>query len=627
MARRCKSVPSAVSLLQSRLKVEVEIKSAAIREGNDPEVSVVEVARRLAGHFPEYPDFAELFLAVERDIELALTMPMPGMVELLAHLSAKRRIVVISDTYLPASLIRELLDASGVGHFISAVYCSCEHGVSKGSGRLFRVVAEKESVALSEIMHIGDNYLNDYFRPRSMGIKARLIYDSDNLRRRSVLAALGRREHVKGWSEHAFMFRLEEGGLSRPASRSRLYHWGRQVVGPLLANFAHLLVEECIRIAPDAIFFIAREGHLLLKLYEFMADGIVGHTPSPARYLCLSRYTTFLASIRELGEREADRAVFDFAPSLSDVLLRFGVTRQEVAGLLAELDIPDDVPSRSVRENLLRLMREPRFSQIVLSRAAVLRDELAEYLRGEGFFSNRQIVLVDIGWFGSIQDLLGECFAGYDGMPLLTGLYLSLKRHRNDAGLNRKRGLVHDFRQSYPEAESLTFFPEALEFSCRANHGTTCGYQRRDDGRVVPLFRTDPQERTMDSGIREIQQGIMDCARDYLALMRLDPVDPRRLSSVLVKAYDRKLGMPDADLAATFDGFLSSEDFGTQRMKQIVQPFALRDLVNPASLRRLLIETPWREASLRKTGIPGAVPLFYAFRRFLAWHRLAGNRL
>jgi hypothetical protein len=144
---------------------------------------------------------------------------------------------------------------------------------------------------------------------------------------------------------------------------------------------------------------------------------------------------------------------------------------------------------------------------------------------------------------------------------------------------------------------------------------------------MIPLFRADPQERAMDCGIREIQQGIMDCARDYITLMRLDPVDPTRLSEVLVKAYDRKIGLPDADLAATFDGFFSSEDFGTQRMKQIVQPFALRDLVNPASLRRLIIETPWREASLRKTGIPGAVPLFYAFRRFLAWQRLAGNRL
>ena len=52
------------------------------------------------------------------------------------------------------------------------MYVSSEYALTKRTGKLFKKVLELESVSPNEVLHIGDNLMSDFLRPRQCGIKS-----------------------------------------------------------------------------------------------------------------------------------------------------------------------------------------------------------------------------------------------------------------------------------------------------------------------------------------------------------------------------------------------------------------------------------------------------------------------
>ena len=83
--------------------------------------------------------------------------------------------------YLNSHTIQTILQ--NCGYEISGVdgvdgvnlYVSSEYAKTKRTGSLFKTVLSIEYVASHDIIHIGDNWRSDWFRPRMMGMKSVLI--------------------------------------------------------------------------------------------------------------------------------------------------------------------------------------------------------------------------------------------------------------------------------------------------------------------------------------------------------------------------------------------------------------------------------------------------------------------
>ena len=293
---------SPAGLLAQRRRAERELSDLCRASGGDGECSIAAVYTFVCRYLGLEAAIADRMRACELEVEKAYVGVMPGIPALLQRLSQTKRLIAVSDTYLPEPLLTELLRQAGLLAYISAVYPSCKYGVNKGSGRLFQKVLELEELEPSELLHIGDNFLGDYYSPRSIGIPSLLVRDRDNLARRAALNAY---HSLSGFSPHwhaaSFAARLlSEPGVAGPGP---YYRWGRATVGPLLVNFVHLLCLELQQSRPDAVFFLAREGFLLKKLYETMSAELFGAPPAEPRYLCVSRYTAFLAALERAGER------------------------------------------------------------------------------------------------------------------------------------------------------------------------------------------------------------------------------------------------------------------------------------------------------------------------------------
>lgn len=94
--------------------------------------------------------------------------------------SAGKRVVVISDMYLPAAFIESLLEKNGFPK-PERVFVSGETGRSKRTGHLYQDVLDKLGIQREEILHIGDNPVSDIQAPQKIGIRAIPYYRTIDL--------------------------------------------------------------------------------------------------------------------------------------------------------------------------------------------------------------------------------------------------------------------------------------------------------------------------------------------------------------------------------------------------------------------------------------------------------------
>lgn len=84
--------------------------------------------------------------------------------------SAKKRVIAVSDMYLPSDFINSILLNNGID--VDQVFVSGELGITKGTGNIYKHVIKTEGVEFCEVLHIGDNKKTDFYVPRKLGMHA-----------------------------------------------------------------------------------------------------------------------------------------------------------------------------------------------------------------------------------------------------------------------------------------------------------------------------------------------------------------------------------------------------------------------------------------------------------------------
>jgi len=453
---------SAEQILAIRYKEEKRLRELASSAGFDPECSVAEIFTALLDRLSAPASLLPQLISIELEVEKELTLPMPGMIAILKKFAQHYTIVATSDTYLSGDQVRELLEVAGYSSLISKVYASSDYRVGKGSGRLFQTVSSCEHLHESEILHIGDNFRADFLAPLKLGIKAILFFDEWNQHRKGILQRVCGTPQSPFWKAHAFFSRIFSLERNLESSASQPYLWGKEVVGPMLAIFTHLLYREIRNSDIKCLFFVARDGYLLKKLFLMFAEMDGVDMQKQAVYLSLSRYTVVLASIHELGAREVK--LFGFGCTrLREVIERLGIKDHAiVADILTGLGLTYDVvlSEQDLATAIKRLFNHQLFHSLVLESAKTMRENLSSYLAQSKFFDQSQhIALIDIGWLGTIQTCIEHAFRDRIDLPHITGLYFALSPPvHEDTNVSTKRGLMYDYRDATPDEMAISFF-------------------------------------------------------------------------------------------------------------------------------------------------------------------------
>jgi FMN phosphatase YigB (HAD superfamily) len=201
----------------------------------------------------------------ELEMESRMLVPRKLFAELLSELHVlNKRVIIISDIYLPAEHLKVLVERAGLLSLVEDVVSSADTFLAKASGQAFPLIQQKFTIDTSSWLHIGDNPISDGLRPSEFGITSLVLNDSDEKFRKALIKRYHNysrgRPFYRGRALQQLMLPLE----AENSERDDLYIEGYNFLGPMIGAFVHCLAEECRRLGLTKVFFFF-EGRIHLQ--------------------------------------------------------------------------------------------------------------------------------------------------------------------------------------------------------------------------------------------------------------------------------------------------------------------------------------------------------------------------
>lgn len=441
-----------------------------------------------------------------------------------------KRVLVVSDVYLPSSHLKRLVEAAGLLEYVTDVVSSADTFLAKASGKAYELLKERYGLDCSRWLHIGDNPISDGLRPEAMGIRALVLKDRQE-KYRKTLAKLycvfsKYRPYWHGRLLQQLMLPLEAENRSRPY----LYVEGYNFFGFLMGFFTQGIVERVREAGIRKIFFFSREGWAFKKFWDQAAPYLLAGTLAPeSHYLCVSRLALAGASCA-YGGLPKEKADIAFLPpknrDFRDFCRVFSLDIIPFLGLMDRYGITETLPVSPVHsmEGYVRftnLLRDEDFQYEVKRQSRPANDALQLYLESVGFFDAPDVVLVDVGWMGTIQRFLYDAVAHREDKPRFHGLLFAASRGipypaREDDSI---KGVVYDRAENDFAGSTMMYARDLFEEACRAPHPSVVGYAPTRKGfRIVFRRKADAYanaESRQDAYYFPLREGIFDAASRF----------------------------------------------------------------------------------------------------------------
>lgn len=139
-------------------KDRINAEETARKFANGLEVNIDDIYMNLK---EKYMGKCNILKQQEIQEEIEMCMPKEKMVKAFNYaISQKKEVYIISDMYLPKSVIEKILIKCGITGQ-KEIYVSCECGMNKISGKLFQYVIYKNKLQPHQLLHIGDSVKAD----------------------------------------------------------------------------------------------------------------------------------------------------------------------------------------------------------------------------------------------------------------------------------------------------------------------------------------------------------------------------------------------------------------------------------------------------------------------------------
>lgn len=593
------------SLASARREAE---RRARLNRGGG-EVALDDIYRELAAGHGWSEVVAARIKELELEVEADVIRVTPEAARRLSVARENGSVAFLSDMYLPADFIRQLLQKHGLWSDGDKLYMSCEHGHSKACGTMYRHVSVEQGVPLSQITHVGNDLYADIRRARRAGVNVAPFLECNPNRYEGILEqAAGATNGLSGLLAAASrMARLQT-----PAANPRLAvirDVAASVAGPLLAAFAMWILRTARQEKLGRLYFMARDGQLLLDITRRLADrmGIA----IDLRYLHCSRRATLLPAIFDASEREVRWTLEGGdAPTVNRVLQLLSLTAAEVSDALVAAGFPEstwDAPLQaSAADRLMSLITTGPVRSKVLECAETARNALTEYLRGQGCLDGTPFGFVDLGWSGSSQAALSAILFKH-GISTTTGLYLGISKRQRRTGNERLLAFLRDRESSVGYVYHLPAVEALFEAFCTADHGMTVGYdpaQPQSGLDARPRIVT-PDRSAWDWGIPLVR----DTLASFMTQLLVDPryadlhADVRAPVAELVEAF---WSTPSAAEASVWGTFPFEDDALGQHRSELARPYGILHVL-PAFVRGSPPRTgptTWFAGAMRRTAWP-----------------------
>lgn len=516
-----------------------------------------------------FPELDEQKLAGLREAELAAEIAacyaFPPTVALMRAAKARGlRIVIVSDTYLSEPELRRLLAAAlpaDVMASIHRIFCSSEHGHSKGDG-LFRDVLQSLGLKGGEMLHVGDNAVADVVAPHKLGVLAAHFVQhgpqAEEIIRLTGVATSALRAEVRHRVPLPSPFRgvLSLDASNEPPERLLGYH----ALGPLLYAFARFVLDEVAELRRQGrrpkVLFLMRDAYLPQRVCDELAGEPVGSA------VAISRFVAYAASFRN-------------AADLDGYLARSaGSGRFE--SMARQLLLPPELAARIIQtaeaaakpiQSFIEQVREPSVLAVIVQASRAYRTRLFRYLeRTVGLTETDTLVLVDLGYEGTAQRQLEPVFRDELNVAV-QGRYLIATRV--PGWETSRKGLLDPSWCDDRTLATLTRYIALLEDLCTADGQSVVDYGEAGE----PIGAEQLIAKHQAERVRATQAEVLAFTRDMVAFTQQLGLHPSadELRSAALGSLARLLFFPLEREIAYLEGFRLDMNLATD------ETFALFD--------------------------------------------------
>ncbi len=354
-----------------------------------------------------------------------------------------KKVILITDIFFDTKFLKKLLEKTGYDSNVE-IYNSNDYGYLKHSGNLYPFVISSLGIPSSKILHVGDNIISDIKMANEKGLKTFHVDTSINiLKSISPIIDATKFENKKFES------------ISHGVIASKLSHYpmitthhgfcggcpekfGYSVASHMFLGMAKWILENAIENKYERIYFLARDGEIIKRVYDVLAK--YNNDAPKSVYLLASRRSVRVASLiseqsisdelslalSDISKNQAPSTIREFIKS------RFGLdtSSDEFAQYSNILDTRAEIGNKA---KIKEVFKSKLIVDGIINNSRKERDSLLDYY-SQNFLcpnSKDKVAFVDIGHKGSLQrgicDLLhieqsdGYYFSTYEAIDDVLG--------------------------------------------------------------------------------------------------------------------------------------------------------------------------------------------------------------
>lgn len=394
-------------------------------------------------------DECELIKNIEIQEELKMCIPRKDVIEMFHYAKeCNKTVVLISDMYLKNEHITDILKKCGITGY-DEMLISNELNKRKDNSSMWEYYIERNKG--KKLLHIGDNEHSDIQLACDKGIRTIHVLSSKDLLELSGLKAAWGIDYGNLSYQDAILLGISVSeflnspyALNKSKGEIRLdspEQLGYSIFGPILTGFTLWLSSKLLANKEKRVYFLAREGYLLIRLFKILQEYVDDFKDLKVEYLLTSRRGAGVPTLTE--DNLFDPLEQKYEGTIGNLLeARYGIVIQNEA-MHERIEIPHE---RQKAENVVKA-----YKQDILNEASKEKEEYLKYLNNMGMEADESIAVVDIGYAGTIQyylsELLDRSIAGY-----------YLVKDEKEKGLRYKGNVMESLFEANTRGKRMTSF-------------------------------------------------------------------------------------------------------------------------------------------------------------------------
>lgn len=278
---------------------------------------------------------------------------------------------------------------------------------------------------------------------------------------------------------------VREAGAVSAVQREQTVIWETAscILAPALNSFVLWVLKEAVRRGIQRLYFLARDGYFLYETARYYANAY--KLPVECRYLYASRYSLRVPMYHtDLQEALAYITLGGLDVTLYKALRRAPLTEEQINVVAERIlnyfpAVPDkhaQIPREQLGALKEILKKDAEFLELVTENSKAAYPLMLAYFRQEGLGEHVPMAIVDSGWVGSMQKLLGDIRRELGVKEALEGYYFGLYEIPKD--VERSRYHTYFFSPEGDIKRKVHFSNCLFEGVFSAPHGMTLAYRQ-----------------------------------------------------------------------------------------------------------------------------------------------------